>query len=152
MESIWDSYAVLARAAELEQSVTLPQDDSSGGGGRTVVPLTTDNEREAVTNLLQLMRFAWQQTDQLVSLANDGRFKQLFNLWRGQKQNDLPQDKDLIELYRALAQYIVANGALGYHDVHDLDKNLFTKLYDAFGQQEAQRPLDALNRFFLGRA
>lgn len=152
VESIWDSYAVLARAAESEQSVTLPQDDIREGSGRTVVPLTTDNEREALTNLLQLMRFAWQQTDQLVSLANDGRFKQLFNLWCGQKQNDLPQDKDLIELYRALAQYIVANGALGYHDVHDLDKNLFAKLYDAFGQQEAQRPLDALNRFFLGRA
>lgn len=144
VESIWDSYAVLARAAKAESN--------SGHDRRTIVPLTTDNEREAVTNLLQLMRFAWQQTDKLVSLANNNRFKQLFALWCGQKQNDLPQDQDLIELYRALAQYIVVNGALDYHDVHDLDKNLFAKLYDAFGQQEAQRPLDALNRFFLGRA
>ena len=105
VNGIWNSYELLERAQRELQGENEPPH---------VVPLNSANEdeRDAVTNLLQLMHYAWHNSTDLVSLANQGNLNKLFNLWCGQTQNDLPMDAEHKELYHELASYIAINGAL----------------------------------------
>ena len=118
---------------------------------RMVIMLNPANEDEtdAPTNALQLTRFAWHHTAQLVSLANNTRLIQLFNLWCGQTQNDLPMDDEHKNWYRSLAQYIAINGAImSPRELRELNADLFRQLYQDFGA-EVNRPIESLNNFLL---
>ena len=118
---------------------------------RVVILLNPANEDEidAPTNALQLTRFAWHHTAQLVSLANNTRLIQLFNLWCGQTQNDLPMDDEHKSWYRSLAQYIAINGAImSPRELRELNADLFRQLYQDFGA-EVNRPIESLNNFLL---
>ena len=98
------------------------------------------------------MRYAWHNSTDLVSLANQGNLNKLFNLWCGQTQNDLPMDAEHKELYHELASYIAINGAINDpSELYDMSPDLFSSLRSSFGS-EAQRPLQSLNRFLLLRA
>ena len=145
VNGVWNSYELLDRDKREQQAENAPPH---------VVPLNSANEdeRDAVTNLLQLMRYAWHNSTDLVSLANQGNLNKLFNLWCGQTQNDLPMDAELKELYHELASYIAINGAINDpSELYDLNPDLFSSLRSSFGS-EAQRPLQSLNRFLLLRA
>ena len=145
VNGIWNSYELLDRDKREQQAENEPPH---------VVPLNSANEdeRDAVTNLLQLMRYAWHNSADLVSLANQGNLNKLFNLWCGQTQNDLPMDAEHKELYHELAGYIAINGAINDpSELYDLNPDLFSSLRSSFGS-EAQRPLQSLNRFLLLRA
>jgi type I restriction enzyme R subunit len=74
-----------------------------------VTPLNTGNadEVKALTNLIQLVRYAQGQTETLRSLYQSS--SRHFNLWCGQMQRALTDEQQ--KLFRQVADYILMNGA-----------------------------------------
>ena len=73
-----------------------------------VVPLKSQIEKEALTNLIQLIRFAFKTTSELRSLASMAA--QRFELWCGQNQRDVLSETQRY-IVREITNYIVCSGA-----------------------------------------
>ena len=125
---IWNSYAIVS-----------PQ---------SVKKHTTKEEKEALTNIIQLVRFANHQIEKLESLYPQAQ--QRFNLWYGQMQRTVTESQ--IAIIRQIVDYIASNGACTIKDIIDDDKTRAAQLIKAFGgKQQADEALVSLSRFLLYR-
>jgi len=125
---IWNSYAIVN-----------PQ---------SVKKHTTKEEKEALTNIIQLVRFANHQIEKLESLYPQAQ--QRFNLWYGQMQRTVTESQ--IAIIRQIVDYIASNGACTIKDIIDDDKTRAAQLIKAFGgKQQADEALVSLSRFLLYR-
>lgn len=106
------------------------------------------NEKEALTNLIQLVRFAWHKIARLESLCTGAQ--QRFNLWFGQMQRDITADQ--IKLMRQIVDYIAANGTCQISDIKDYDKTFAAQLISEYkGLDKANEALESLSRFIIYR-
>ncbi len=126
--ALWNSYAVL-------------QPDK-------VKRYADSSEREALTNIIQLVRFAYRQVERLESVV--GTARQYFNLWMGQTQRELsPKQREIIS---QVVDYIASNGACSIDDIKEDDKTRAAQLIKAFGsKQNADVALDSLYSFIVFR-
>lgn len=125
---IWNSYAIV-----------MPQ---------AVKKHTTKEEKEALTNIIQLVRFANHQIEKLESLYPLAQ--QRFNLWYGQMQRTVTESQ--IAIIRQIVDYIASNGACTIKDIIDDDKTRAAQLIKAFGgKQQADEALVSLSKFLLYR-
>lgn len=105
-------------------------------------------DADALTNLIQLVRFAYGQIEELCSLPSLAA--QRFELWCGQKQNELPLTPEQKEVFRNVAKYIVSNGAYSFSSLRRLDHNLANRLIRFFGNAAAANdPILSLNAFMI---
>ena len=126
--SLWDSYAIVK-----------PQ---------SVKRYSTKEEKEALTNIIQLVRFAYHQTTKLESLYPSAT--QRFNLWCGQKQRHLTDKQK--EVMKAIYNYIASNGYCYIRDVKENDKTQAARLIQAFnGKAAANEALLSLSQFIIYR-
>ena len=106
------------------------------------------NEKEALTNLIQLVRFALHQIERLESLCSSAQ--QRFNLWYGQMQRDITPAQ--IALMKQIVDYIAANGTCGINDVKDYDKTFAAQLVMQYnGKEAAEAALLSLSQFIIYR-
>lgn len=126
--ALWNSYAVL-------------QPDK-------VKRYANSSEREALTNIIQLVRFAFRQIERLESIV--GTARQYFNLWMGQIQRKLTlKQREIISL---VVDYIASNGACSIEDIKQDDKTRAAQLIMAFGdKQNANAALNSLFSFIVFR-
>jgi type I restriction enzyme R subunit len=125
---LWNSYAIVS-----------PQ---------SVKKYTTKEEKEALTNIIQLVRFANHQIEKLESLYPQAQ--QRFNLWYGQMQRSVTESQ--IAIIRQIVDYIASNGACTIKDIIDDDKTRAAQLINAFGgKQQADEALVSLSKFLLYR-
>lgn len=112
-----------------------------------IKPLMSD--QQAVTNLIQLVRYAFKQIDSLYTLTSLAA--QRFALWCGQAQRSITPEQR--ELFRKIAVYIAQNGSC---DIRGLIQTMpevagslirFCKSADA-----ANKELFTLNEFILKAA
>ena len=109
---------------------------------------TTKEEKEALTNIIQLVRFATHQIETLESLYPSAQ--QMFNLWYGQVQRTVTESQ--IEIIRQIVDYIASNGACTIKDIIDDDKTRAAQLIKAFGGKAlADDALMSLSKFLLYR-
>ncbi len=105
-------------------------------------------EAEALTNLIQLARFAYHQIERLESVYPSA--KQFFNLWCGQKQGGIT-DKQR-EVMSRIVDYIASNGACTVKDVREIDRTHAVKMISAFGNmRQADAALLSLYKFVVLR-
>ncbi len=116
--------------------------------GDKVRRTTKKEETEALTNIIQLVRFAYHQTERLESAYPTAR--SMFNLWYGRKQMDItPKQKDLIS---KIVEYIAANGACSVREIRNTDRTHAAQLIAAFGgMQKADEALDSVYNFIVLR-
>lgn len=127
-KQIWNSYAVL----------------SPGKVKRS----TTKEESDALTNIIQLVRFAFRQIDRLDSVVITS--KQYFNLWLGQNQREIT-DKQR-EVISRIVDYIASNGACTVRDIREDDATHAAQMIRAFGgMQKADEALRSLYTFVVLR-
>ncbi len=114
--------------------------------GDKVRRTTKKEETEALTNIIQLVRFAYHQTEKLESAYPTAR--SMFNLWYGRKQMDItPKQKDLIS---KIVEYIAANGACSVREIRNTDRTHAAQLIAAFGgMQKADEALDSVYNFIV---
>ena len=109
---------------------------------------STKKEKEALTNIIQLVRFANHQIETLESLYPSAQ--QRFNLWYGQVQRTVTESQ--IEIIRQIVDYIASNGACTIKDIIDDDKTRAAQLIKAFGgKSQANDALVSLSKFLLYR-
>ena len=127
-KQIWNSYAVL----------------SPGKVKRS----TTKEESDALTNIIQLVRFAFRQIERLDSVVTTS--KQYFNLWLGQNQREIT-DKQR-EVISRIVDYIASNGACTVKDIREDDATHAAQMIRAFGNmQRADEALHSLYTFVVLR-
>ena len=127
IDNLWHSYKVLS------------QD--------TVIPFKDSSEKEALTNLIQLVRFALKMIPELRTLASLSA--QRFELWCGQNQRDT-----LSETQRYIASeitnYIVSNGYGSRAAFAEHNKSLLIQAKNAFGSMEnVDKIILSLSTFML---
>ena len=109
---------------------------------------TTSDEREALTNIIQLVRFAYHQITEMECLSVHAQ--QYFNLWCGQRNNEKTEKQR--EVMRQVASYIALNGAIDFDDLKATDRDQARKVSIAFGGLvQANEALQSLSRFILYR-
>ena len=115
---------------------------------RLVFETCTKEEKEALTNIIQLVRFANHQIETLESLYPSAQ--QRFNLWYGQVQRTVTESQ--ITIIRQIVDYIASNGACTIKDIIDDDKTRAAQLIKAFGgKSQADEALASLSKFLLYR-
>ncbi len=125
-KNLWNSYALV-------------QPDS-------VKRTSTVQEADALTNLIQLVRFAYHQTTQLMSSYPTAR--QFFNLWCGQKQLQISAAQR--EVVSHIVDYIASNGACTVMDIRKTDATRAAQMIVAFGDaQKADKALASLFNFVV---
>ena len=113
-----------------------------------VVKFTTKDEKEALTNIIQLVRFAFKQIPKLESLK--GEAAKYFNLWCGQGWRGITDKQN--ELLGQIVNYIVSNGACTIEDIKEEDKTQAGQLVMAFGGIDAVNvALASLSQFMIFR-
>ena len=127
-KQIWNSYAILS-PSKVKRS-------------------TTKEESDALTNIIQLVRFAFRQIDRLESVVTTS--KQYFNLWLGQNQREIT-DKQR-EVISRIVDYIASNGACTVRDIREDDATHAAQMIRAFGNmQKADEALYSLYTFVVLR-
>lgn len=79
---------------------------------------STKEEKEALTNIIQLVRYAFHQIGRLESLYPSAN--QRFNLWCGQNQRPLTEEQ--IGVMQQVFSYIASNGYCTITEIKDNDK------------------------------
>jgi type I restriction enzyme R subunit len=97
-----------------------------------VVKLNYETEREALTNLIQLVRFAFRLIPELKSLPSMAASR--FELWCGQAQRPLTEPQK--EIMKEIIGYIVANGAYTNNELRDENITVFAQLVKSFGRAD----------------
>lgn len=109
---------------------------------------TTKEESDALTNIIQLVRFAFRQIERLDSVVTTS--KQYFNLWLGQTQREIT-DKQR-EVISRIVDYIASNGACTVRDIRKDDATHAAQMIQAFGNmQKADEALHSLYTFIVLR-
>ena len=109
---------------------------------------STKEEKEALTNIIQLVRYAFHQIERLESLYPSA--SQRFNLWCGQNQRPLTQEQ--IGVMQQVFSYIASNGYCTITEIKDNDKTQAAQLIRAFGGKSiANEALASLSQFIIYR-
>lgn len=113
-----------------------------------VTKFSTKEEKEAVTNIIQLVRFAFRQITVLNSLYSTA--VQYYNLWCGQMQRSITETQ--AALIKQIVSYIASNGSCTIKDVRDWDRTYAAQLIQAFGNPEqVNTSLVSLSQFLIYR-
>ena len=103
---------------------------------------TKKAESEALTNIIQLVRFAFRQIEKLDSVCTTAR--QYFNLWCGQWHRDISDRQK--QLMSQIVDYVASNGACTINDIREDDRTQAAQMIAAFGSK--QKADDALLSLF----
>jgi len=127
-KQLWNSYAIL-NPNSVRRSVT-------------------KEESDALTNIIQLVRYAFRQIERLDSVVATS--KQYFNLWLGQNQREITdKQRDVIS---RIVDYIASNGACTVKDIREDDATHAAQMIRAFGNmQKANDALHSLYTFVVLR-
>ena len=127
-KQLWNSYAIL--------------------NPNSVRRSSTKEESDALTNIIQLVRFALRQIERLDSVVSTS--KQYFNLWLGQNQREIT-DKQR-EVISRIVDYIASNGACTIKEIREDDATQAAQMIRAFGNmQKADEALHSLYTFVVLR-
>lgn len=125
---LWNSYAVIA-----------PEN---------VKRASDKEEKEALTNIIQLVRYAFHQIPKLESLYPLAG--QRFYLWCGQKQRNITEKQ--IEVIGDIVNYIASNGSCDISDIRQDNKTYAAQLIRAFGGKDSTNAaLRSLAEFIIYR-
>lgn len=102
-------------------------------------------QRNLLTNLIQLVRFAYRQIERLDTLYNAAG--QYFNLWCGQVQRELTNEQK--EIFAHIKDYIVANDSCTINDYRLVDEANTAKLILTMGKTNFADSLRTLSQFII---
>ncbi len=102
----------------------------------------------ALTNLIQIVRYAYKKNQRLTSLING--YARRFNLYCGQAQRILTNDQR--ELMRRIAEYVINDGAISVAELNEADTDLWRRGINVFGPKDLNNEIQAMARILLGAA
>ena len=104
------------------------------------------SEVRCLTNLIQIVRYAYRLSPQLVSLSKYANSR--FNLYAGQTQNML--SKDQLKLMKIISEYVSFHGIVMMKDFQNIDMDIWRQLVQLFGNQtNADKEIIKMSGFIL---
>ncbi len=115
---------------------------------KKVSALSTKDERDALTNIIQLVRFAFKQIPELTCLCSTAN--SYYNLWKGQPWRDFTdKQKDIL---KQIVSYIASNGSATIDDIKEIDRTYAAQVIKEYcGREAANVALASLSRFLIYR-
>ena len=126
---IWKNYKVL---------------DETGG----VEELDVKTNVNALTNLIQIVRFAYGKNQKLTSLIKG--YAQRFSLYCGQAQRVLTDDQK--DIMRQIAEFVINDGAINVMDLNEIDTDLWRRGVISFTAPVLADEMMAMSRILLRAA
>ena len=99
----------------------------------------------ALTNLIQIVRFAYKKNQKLTSLLNG--YASRFALYCGQAQRVLTKDQQ--EIMKQIAEFIINDGAIDPTELNEIDTDLWRKGITSLGAPVLKDEMQRLSRFIL---
>ena len=102
----------------------------------------------ALTNLIQIVRYAYKKNRRLTSLLTG--YTQRFTLYCGQNQRVLSDDQ--VEIMKQVAEYIINDGAIDAQELNDVDADLWKRGVQSFSATTFNDEMQILSKFILRTA
>jgi type I restriction enzyme R subunit len=126
---IWKNYKVLDETGNVED-------------------LDVKTNVNALTNLIQIVRFAYGKNQKLTSLIKG--YAQRFSLYCGQAQRVLTDDQK--EIMRQIAEFVINDGAINVMDLNEIDTDLWRRGVISFTAPVLADEMMAMSRILLRAA
>ena len=98
-----------------------------------------------LTNLIQIVRYAYKKNQKLTSLING--YAQRFSLYCGQNQRVLSEEQK--DIMQQIADYIIHDGAITVMELNETDTELWKKAVKSFGGKTLASEMETLSKFIL---
>ena len=99
----------------------------------------------ALTNLIQIVRYAYKKNSKLTSLING--YAQRFTLYCGQAQRVLTEEQK--DIMQQIAEYIINDGAIMVMELNETDTELWKRAVKSFGGAALASEIQTLSKFIL---
>lgn len=99
----------------------------------------------ALTNLIQIVRYAYKKNQKLTSLING--YAQRFSLYCGRAQRVLTEEQK--DIMQQIAEYIINDGAISVVELNETDTELWKKAVKSFGGKTLASEIQTLSKFIL---
>ena len=113
-----------------------------------VEELDKKQNMNALTHLIQLVRFAYKKSSNLRSLIKG--YSQRFTLYCGQNQRSLTPEQQ--EIMKQIADYIINDGYINAMELNAVDTDLWRKAITSFGAPVLTAEMIELSKFILKAA
>lgn len=107
--------------------------------------LDINQNANALTNLIQLVRYAYKKNPKLISLLKG--YSQRFTLYCGQAQRTLTEDQK--DIMKHIADYVINDGYISVAELNEIDTDLWRKAVKTFGAPSLKTELITLSKFLL---
>lgn len=108
--------------------------------------LDQKNNLNALTNLIQLVRYAYKKNDRLFSLF--GVSAQRFELYAGSTNHTLTEEQK--NIMAKIAEYIVEDGAIEARELNEIDTDLWRQGVTLFGPMVFTSEMQMLSKYIIG--
>lgn len=116
-KSIWKNYKTLDAKDDVKK----------------VDDLDVRTKVNALTNLIQIVRFAYRKNQRLTSLSKS--YAQRFSLYCGQAQRELTDDQK--EVMRQIADFIINEGAITAQELNEIAPDIWRRAITRLGNYKA---------------
>lgn len=110
--------------------------------------LDISQNANALTNLIQIVRYAYKKNPKLISLLKG--YSQRFALYCGQAQRTLTEDQK--DIMKHIADYVINDGYISINELNEIDTDLWRKAIKTFGAPSFKTELVTLSKFLLKAA
>ena len=107
--------------------------------------LDSKSNVNALTHLIQIVRYAYKKNLKLTSLLNG--YAQRFSLYCGQAQHTLTDDQK--KIMQQIAEYIINDGAISVEELNQVDTDLWRSAVKSFGVPTLANEIQTLSKFIL---
>ena len=110
-----------------------------------VEALDSKTKVNALTHLIQIVRYAYKKNLRLTSLLNG--YARRFSLYCGQEQRLLTEDQK--KIMQQIAEYIINDGAISVEELNQVDTDLWRSAVKSFGVPTLENEIQTLSKFIL---
>lgn len=131
---IWDAYNTLSKNNKIQKNV---------------IPLKNKTERQTLTNLIQLVRFAYGKIEGLQSI--NGIIGQRYGLYIGQHLGNVKRHftDDQKEVLRIIADYVAQTGCITRQELFAYDRTLLGQAIKIYTPEKLDEELEYYSQFLL---
>lgn len=131
---IWDAYNTLSKNNKIP---------------KPVIPLKDKTERQTLTNLIQLVRFAYGKVEGLQSI--NGIIGQRYGLYIGQHLGNVKRQftDEQKEVLRQIADYVAQTGCITRQELFAYDRTLLGQAIKIYSSEKLDEELDYYSQFLL---
>lgn len=101
----------------------------------------------ALTNFIQLVRYAFKKNTDLVSLYSG--YSQRFSLYCGRNNRKLELTESQRQIMKQIADYIISEGAFSAGELNQIDTDLWRKAIGSIGMPLLETEMHTLSKYIL---